>query len=104
MKFSGFFVFAVTNCQDDLDFCKNSFNQKKYPTIIHINKGEDFTRRQKDAVELPFTLKGIIYEIFNEFHANLIEGTHTNLNQLFFSARQKEKMPLFLAYQDVLIM
>ena len=69
---------------------------------MHLNKGEDLSIRLKDAVDLPLTLKGIIYEIFNEFRSDLKEGTSTNLNQLTFSAQENNKKTFIYAYHDVI--
>lgn len=91
------------NCQNELEVCKNTFKLKNYPSILHFNKGEDLTKRLKETIDLPLSLKGIIYEIFNEFKADLKEGTKSNFNQLLFSARENNKKPFIFVYQDVFI-
>lgn len=73
---------------------------KKFPTIYQLNKGGDYNKRIRDLIELPNTLKGIVYEIFNEFQPEMKEGTQSNLNQLLFTARNNNKMPLLFVYQD----
>jgi hypothetical protein len=100
-KFRGFFLFGVINCQNDTQFCHSTFkNLKKFPTIYQLNKGGDYTKRMRDLIELPNTLKGIIYEVFNEFQPEMKEGTQANLNQLLFTARNNNKIPFLFVYQD----
>ena len=73
---------------------------KQYPTIYQLPKGDDYNKRMRNLIELPNNLKGIVYEIFNEFQTEMKEGTQSNLNQLLYSARENNKIPLLFVYND----
>lgn len=42
----------------------------------------------------------MVYELYNEYTANMLEGTRENMNQLFYSARVNEKIPLLFVHND----